>query len=80
MGQRDRPSYVFAIAAVFQSGSGTSDPFKKYSRAKAVVDGVEQKVFVSLSPLNPDYETMSFDLEMEDKPNMVGTFCKVISL
>lgn len=59
---------------------GGSFTIKKYTRAKAVVDGVEQKVSVTLVPLNPDYEPMSFDLESEEKPNVVGTFRKVISL
>lgn len=59
---------------------GGSFTIKKYTRTKAVVDGIEQKVSVTLVPLNPDYEPMSFDLESEEKPNMVGTFRKVIRL
>lgn len=59
---------------------GGSFTIKKYTRVKAIVDGVEQKVSVTLVPINPDYAPMSFGLESEDKPNMVGTFRKVICL
>lgn len=71
---------ILAEIPDIDSEYGGSFTIKKYTRAKAVVDGVEQKVSVTLVPINPDYEPMSFDLESEDKPNMVGTFRKVIRL
>ncbi|MBQ0020901.1 MAG: HNH endonuclease [Bacteroidales bacterium] len=90
---KDGDYCVFAYGTSFYNGDiilaeipdkdseyGGSFTIKKYTREKAVVDGVEQKVSVTLVPLNPDYEPMSFDLESEEKPNMVGTFRKVIRL
>lgn len=57
---------------------GGSFTIKKYMRVKALVDGVEEKISVTLFPLNHDYAPISFDLESEEKPNMVGIFRKVI--
>ena len=84
---------VFAYGTAFYDGNiilaeipdkdsdyGGSFTIKKYTREKAVVDGFEQKVSVTLVPLNPDYDSMSFDLESEDKPNMVGVFRNVICI
>lgn len=59
---------------------GGSFTIKKYTREKGIVDGIEQKVSVTLVPLNHDYEPMSFDMESEDKPKMVGTFRKLIRI
>lgn len=51
---------------------------KKYIRTKAVVDGTGQNISVTFVALNPDYSPLLFDIESEDKPNVVGTFRKVI--
>lgn len=59
---------------------GGAFTIKKYTRTKAIIDGVEQKVSVRLVPENHDYSPMSFDMDSEDKPKMVGTFRKVIRL
>lgn len=84
---------VFAHGASFYDGDiilaeipdrdrdyGGSFTIKKYTRVKDVVEGVEQRVAVTLLPLNPDYEPMSFGLESEECPRVAGILRKVIRL
>ena len=71
---------ILAEIPDMDSEYGGSFTIKKYAREKSIVDGIEQKVSITLAPINSDYDTMSFDIESEDKPKMVGVFRKVIGI
>lgn len=59
---------------------GGSYTIKKYTRTKAVIDGIEQRVSGTLIPINKDYEEMYYDLDSPDLFGCAGVFKKVIHI